>query len=154
MQLALLEVAISTCLRAGDLLSLTWAQVLREDGTVNERLPVKQQKTHKVVEVRLGDRARNALMAWSAGRTTERVFPFTRQHYGNLVKVWARMAHLNAEFFSTHSLRRTHPAHVHKRTGNAAACAHMLGHTNLGHTIRYLGVDVTSAHKVATENEI
>lgn len=156
MQRALLELAISTSLRSSDLLPLRVADVLSVNGIVDS-LPIKQRKTGKVVLARVNQKARERLLAWiqDGGLTKDaRLFAFSRQTYGTLVKGWANIAHADPRFYSTHSMRRTAPTHVFKKTKNAAAAARMLGHTNLAETIAYLGVDTDEAHKLAEEHDI
>lgn len=157
-QLALLETAISTCLRASDLLALTVDDVagpvmaLRPD-----TVAVKQQKTKRVVSTRLGAKAVQALHRWITEANLgprDRLFKFTRQYYGRIVKDWARLAHVEPRHYSTHSMRRTQPAHLYKRTNNVKAAAELLGHTNVAHTGAYLGLSTEDAHKLATEHEV
>lgn len=156
MHLALLETAISTCLRASDLLSLTVVQVQTVNGIV-DGLPLKQKKTQRVVLARFGARARAALHAWIAEaglKGEQRLFKLSRQRYAEIVKHWATLVHADPRYYSTHSLRRTAPAHVYRKTHNAAAAARMLGHADLAETIAYLGIDVEAAHKLAEEHEL
>lgn len=160
MQLALLEMAISTCLRAGDLLALKVSDILGSGhggGPIASVFPLKQQKTSRVMSVRLSRRAQDCIYAW-IGRANlgpnDRLFKFTRQHYGRLVKDWARAAHLDAKHYSTHSMRRTQPSHLYKRTNNVMAAAELLGHANPTHTGAYLGMTTETAHALTEENEV
>ena len=155
-EVALLETALSTCLRSSDLLALRVSEVLA-GGRIVDKIPVKQKKTGKVILVPLRERARLALMAWiqQDGLVNNvRLFDFSRQYYGDIVKTWARMVHADPRTYSTHSMRRTHPTHVYLKTHNAAAASRMLGHDDLAQTIHYLSVGVTEAHKLAEEHEI
>ena len=157
MQLALLETSISTCLRSSDLLALTAGQVLGVGGGIADKLPIRQQKTGDVVLARLNERARRALSLWVVKadfRASDRLFPFTRQNYGRIIKDWARLAHVDPKHYSTHSMRRTHPAHLYHKTKNVKAAQILLGHSSIAHTGAYLGVDEDTAHNLAEEHEV
>ena len=162
MQIALFEAALSSMLRAGDLLRLPVGHVLDHYGQVVEEFYVKQEKTTDTVKCFLGSKARAALRVWIdqamivegkiyPGR---RLFSFTRQHYGRLVKGWALLAHLDPKEYSTHSMRRTAAAHIFRKTNNIEAVRHLLGHQNLSHTQAYLGVTKEDAIKLAKEHEL
>lgn len=161
LQLALLETAVSTCLRAGDVLALKLNDVSGGGGLIFDRIDVMQQKTKRVVSVTFEEEAKQALRVWLGFLRSEcephsnpRLFGFTRQHYGRLVKEWAVRARLHPRGYSTHSMRRTTPAHVYMMTGNIKACADLLGHANLGHTSRYLGLDINDALKIKSEHKV
>jgi integrase len=66
-----------------------------------------------------------------------------------MVKGWAEMAGLDARRFSGHSMRRTKVTVVYNKTKDVRACAQLLGHANLGHTIAYLATDTTAALELA-----
>ena len=156
MQLALLETSISTCLRCGDLLLLKAGDVIGLPGSY-DKVPIKQQKTGDVVLVRINERARAGLAAWIKLANLgpgDRLFRFTSQYYRRLVKGWARLAHLDPRHYSTHSMRRTHPAHLYHRTKNVKAAQMLLGHSSIAHTGAYLGVDQDAAHDLAKEHDV
>ena len=157
MQLALFETALCTCLRASDLLALTGSKVADIDWSVAHKIPVKQKKTGDVVLVRLSQRARVRIGDWvEKGKIGPafRLFDFSRQYYGRLVKEWARMAHVDPKNYSTHSMRRTHPTHVYNQTKNVKAAQEMLGHSSIAHTGAYLGMDTEAAHHLAEEHDL
>jgi site-specific recombinase XerD len=52
----------------------------------------------------------------------------TRQ-YARIVHRWADRAGLDSSAYATHSLRRTKPAQIYKKTGNLRAVQLLLGHT-------------------------
>jgi integrase len=151
MYLALLETALSTCLRSVDLLAL------RAGDVAGGSFPLKQRKTGRVMMVRLNRRSQEALAAW-VGRANlgpnDKLFNFDRQTYGEIVKDWAVLVRADPKHYSTHSMRRTTPAHIYKQTGNVKAAAELLGHANIGNTGVYLGIGTEEAHKLAEEHEI
>lgn len=77
----------------------------------------------------------------------------TRQ-YARLVEEWVIGIGLRREDYGTHSLRRTKAALIYKQTGNLRALQILLGHTKIETTVRYLGVDVEDALKLAETTEI
>lgn len=77
----------------------------------------------------------------------------TRQ-YARLVDEWITAIGLRPEDCGTHSLRRTKPSIIYKRTGNLRAVQMLLGHTKIETTVRYLGVDMEDALSLAEVTEI
>lgn len=162
--LALFETAISTMLRACDLLTLRRTDVSDHRGVVLEQVALRQAKTGQPHVVELGRRARPALARWlelSAKSGAEALFtncrtarpgagrPISRVRYAGLVKAWARMARLDPAAYATHSTRRTKSAAVYAQTRDVAACQQLLGHRSIGATGRYLGIDRARAFDLA-----
>lgn len=61
---------------------------------------------------------------------------------------------LDKSQYGTHSMRRTKVALIYKATGNLRAIQILLGHTNIEHTVRYLGVDVDDALMLSERTEL
>ncbi len=59
-----------------------------------------------------------------------------------------------ASLFGTHSLRRPKATLIYRRTGNLRAVQLLLGHSKVESTVRYLGVEVDDALKIAEEVDI
>jgi len=74
-------------------------------------------------------------------RFRERPHISTRQ-YARIVHGWVAGAGLDSSAYGTHSMRRTKPAQIYKKTGNLRAVQLLLGHTKLESTVRYLGIEV------------
>jgi hypothetical protein len=55
--------------------------------------------------------------------------------------------------YGTHSIRRTKPSLIHRRTKNLRAVQLLLGHTKLESTVRYLGIEVEDALELAEQTE-
>jgi len=51
-------------------------------------------------------------------------------------------------------MRRTKPSLAYKRTKNLRAVQLLLGHTKLESTVKYLGVDVEDALKIAEQKDV
>ena len=77
----------------------------------------------------------------------------TRQ-YARLVREWIVGIGLQAEDYSTHSLRRTKASIIYKATGNLRAVQILLGHAKIESTVRYLGVDVEDALELSERTEV
>ena len=77
----------------------------------------------------------------------------TRQ-YARLLDEWVSTVGLDKRQYGTHSLRRTKASLIYKATGNLRAIQILLGHTNIEHTVRYLGVDVDDALTLSERMEL
>jgi len=77
----------------------------------------------------------------------------TRQ-YARIVEGWVTDIGLDANSYGTHSLKRTKPTLIYKRTKNLRAVQLLLGHTKLESTVRYLGIEVDDALEIAEQTEI
>jgi site-specific recombinase XerC len=51
-------------------------------------------------------------------------------------------------------MRRTEVTHIYRKTGNVRAVQFLLGHTKLESTVRYLGIEVYDALKIAEQIEL
>ena len=54
----------------------------------------------------------------------------------------------------THSMRRTKPSLIYRRTKNLRAVQLLLGHTKLESTVLYLGIEVEDALELAEQTEV
>jgi integrase len=61
---------------------------------------------------------------------------------------------LDDRVFGTHSLRRTKVAQLYRKTGNLRAVPLLLGHAKIETTVRYLGVEVDDALRLAEQIEL
>ncbi len=73
---------------------------------------------------------------------------FTRQ-YGRIVDKWVDSIGLDKTQYGTHTMRRTKPSLIYKKTKNLRACQLLLGHRKLESTVRYLGIEVDDALEVS-----
>lgn len=51
-------------------------------------------------------------------------------------------------------MRRTKVSQIYKKTGNLRAAQLLLGHTKMGSTVRYLGVELEDALAISEATEI
>ena len=162
--LALLNLALDSKLRGCDLVSLLVHNVSRE-GRVASRATIIQRKTNKPVQFEITEQTRESLSTWIAARhlrDSDYLFPsrnrdydhISTRQYARITGAWFESIGLDVSEYGTHSLRRTKPSMIYKRTGNLRAIQLLLGHTKLESTIRYLGVDVEDALELSAQTEI
>jgi integrase len=77
----------------------------------------------------------------------------TRQ-YARIVHGWVKELNLNPAEYATHSIRRTKPTLIYRRTKNLRAVQLLLGHAKLESTVRYLGIEVDDALEIAEQTEV
>lgn len=109
----------------------------------------RQQKTGKVVSFNLSDAARVALSPVVDGKASD-AYVFEGKQSGEHVSdqtfralcKWMADDVLGKDRndYAAHSTRRTLGTHIYKQTGDVATVARLLGHTNTGATLAYLGV--------------
>ena len=161
--LALFNLGLDSKLRACDLVSLRVADITV--GTrVASRATLFQRKTQRPVQFELTEHTRDALSAWIAAkqlRTGDYLFPsrlrpgrpLSRRQYGRIVDKWITSIGLDPAGYGTHTMRRTKPTLIYRRTKNLRAVQLLLGHTKLESTVRYLGIEVDDALEMAEQTE-
>lgn len=157
----LFRVGVDTLLRASDLLQLTVGDVLPDPrGSVVEDFTIRQQKTGRAVRCALSEKGRAMVSAWlhagvvSITHKHDRLFAISDRQYRNIIKRLAKMIKLNPADYSTHSVRRTKSKAIYAQTKNLGAVRVLLGHTSLGATAAYLGIDAADALEVAKSVDI
>ena len=163
-ELALFGLGIDSNLRACALVKLRVRDVCHGD-RLAARAIVLQQKTQRPVQFEITQQTREALEAWikSAGLKADSfLFPSrvrrsphlgTRQ-YARIVHDWVGEIGLDPATYGTHSMRRTKPTLIYRRTKNLRAVQLLLGHSKLESTVRYLGIDVDDALEIAEQTDI
>jgi integrase len=162
--LALFNLAIDSKLRGCDLVRLRLDDV-SAGGRVRDRATVIQQKTGRPVQFEITEQTRVAVGEWLAAvdaREGRYLFPsrlrgkphLSTRQYARIVHRWADRAGLDSSAYGTHSLRRTKPAQIYKKTGNLRAVQLLLGHTKLESTVRYLGIEVDDALAISEQVEL
>lgn len=162
--LALFNLAIDSKLRGIDLVKMKISDVSNA-GVVSKRAMVMQQKTGRPVQFEITEQTREAITNWIAhGKLSGQEYLFatrsksaphlsTRQ-YSRIVASWVSQIGLDPSAYGTHSLRRTKPTLIYKRTKNLRAVQLLLGHTKLESTVRYLGIEVDDALEIAEQTEV
>jgi integrase len=161
---ALLDLAIDSKLRGCDVVKIKISDLV-SGGQIRTRAIVIQQKTGRPVQFELKDDSRASLLVWierRGGTIDDYAFPSRIDHadhistrqYARLVDEWVTGIGLRCDDYGTHSLRRTKASIIYKATGNLRAVQILLGHTKIESTVRYLGVDVEDALKLAEGTEL
>ena len=163
-ELALFNLAIDSKLRGCDLLGLRVHDVI-QGSHVAARAIVMQKKTQRPVQFEITDQTREAVTAWinEAHRKPEQfLFPsrmsesphLSTRQYSRIVGSWVESIGLDPAAYGTHSMRRTKPTLIYRRTKNLRAVQLLLGHTKLESTVRYLGIEVDDALEIAEQTEV
>jgi integrase len=161
---ALFDLAIDSKLRGCDLVKLRIGDLV-SGGSIRNRATIIQQKTGRPVQFEIMAEARKSLLAWlerRKGTLNDFVFPsrvdymghISTRQYARLLDEWVSTVGLDKSQYGTHSMRRTKVALIYKATGNLRAIQILLGHTNIEHTVRYLGVDVDDALTLSERTEL
>lgn len=77
----------------------------------------------------------------------------TRQ-YIRILRRWVRTIGLNPAADGTHTMRKTKPALIYRRTRNLRVVQLLLGHSRPESTVRYLGIDVDESPEIAQQTEV
>ena len=162
--LALFNLAIDSKLRGCDLVALCIDDVA-PNGYAVDRANVRQRKTGQPVRFEVTEVTRQALddyLRTSDRKTGQCLFPgrrgpdqhLTTRQYARLVSEWVSGIGLDPLKYATHSMRRTKATLIYRRTGNLRAVQLLLGHTKIESTVRYLGVEIDDALKIAEKIEV
>jgi len=145
-ELALFNLGIDSKLRGCELVKLKVRDVCHGE-QVAARAIVMQQKTQRPVQFEITPATREAVQAWikQAGlRSEDFLFPCrihdsphlgTRQ-YARILEGWVEELGLDTAVYDTHSIRRTKPTMIYRRTKNLRAVQLLLGHTKLDYLPR------------------
>ncbi len=163
-ELALFNLAIDSKLRACDLVKLK-VEDLWSGSSIRDRATIIQKKTKRPVQFEVTEQTKIALVAWLPfvrRNGGSYLFPSRRKmshhlstrQYARIVHRWVASVGLDANAYGTHSMRRTKAAQIYKKTGNLRAVQILLGHTKLESTVRYLGVEVDDALRIAEQIEL
>jgi integrase len=161
--LAMFNLAIDSKLRGCDLVAIR-VDDIAPNGYAVDRATVRQKKTGRPVRFELTEHTRQAVddyLKVSHKKPGEFLFSapksersMTPRQYGRLVSDWFVGIGLDPRLYGTHSLRRTKPTLIYRRTGNLRAVQLLLGHTKIESTVRYLGIDVDDALAIAEQVDV
>jgi site-specific recombinase XerC len=163
-ELALFNLAIDSKLRACDLVKLRIQDVCHGDHLASRAI-VLQQKTQQPVQFEITPATRQSVAAWIALaelKPDEFLFPsriqdsphISTRQYARIVHRWVTDIGLDPSCYGTHTMRRTKPTLIYRRTKNLRAIQLLLGHTKLESTVRYLGIEVDDALQMAEQTEV
>ncbi len=162
--MALFNLAIDSKLRVCDLVKLRVNDVCHGE-RVASRAIVMQQKTQRPVQFEIADQTTDTTSAWITCahlRAGDFLFPsrinesphLSTRQYARIVDGWVSQIGLDLHAYGTHTMRRTKPTLIYKRTKNLRAVQLLLGHTQLESTVRYLGIEVDDALEMAEQTEV
>jgi site-specific recombinase XerD len=154
--LLLFVVGINTALRISDLLTLRTGDFFDEQGDVQSRFWIREEKRGKRQEVVINESIQEALDLYLAAypevANTSQHFVFfklePRRDYTQAIKrgqAWKLLSAICHEAglhgnFGTHSLRKTWGYHARMNGVDLALIMHKLNHSSLAYTKRYLGI--------------
>ena len=130
-ELALFDLGIDSKLRACDLLKLRVRDISHGE-RIAARAIVMQQKTSRPVQFEITDTTRTALADWirrSDLASDDFLFPsrvhasphLSTRQYARIVDSWVEEIGLDPAAYGTHSIRRTKPSLIYRRTENLCA---------------------------------
>jgi integrase len=164
--LALLNVALDTMLRASDLLKLTVEDLVNRDNTIKKEFQIRQKKTQAGLLVSIKPETQKIIERWiKESKKIEEDFlftglkgkskydPLTIRQYSRLIKQWAEWIQLDSKDYSTHSLRRSKAAYIYKKTLNPELVRQLLGQKSVTATSHYLNISHREALEIAQETE-
>lgn len=162
--LALFNMALDSKLRGCDLVKLKVSDVAY-GRSVSSRATVLQQKTGSPVQFEITKRTKEAVTELiKLGNLHSKDFLFrsrigTNRHistrqYSRIFHGWVEKLGLEASLYSTHSMRRTKPYLIYKKTKNLRVIQLLLGHKKLESTVRYLGIEVDDALEISESIEV
>ena len=162
--LALFNLAIDSKLRACDLVKLKVRDISHGD-RVTSRAIVMQQKTSRPVQFEITEQTRKSIAEWlklADLKSDNFLFPsrihesphLSTRQYARIVNDWVEEIGLDPTSYGIHTMRRTKPTLIYRRTKNLRAVQLLLGHTKLESTVRYLGIEVDDALEIAEQTEV
>lgn len=162
--LALFNLAIDSKLRACDLVKLKVRDISHGE-YIASRATVMQQKTQRPVQFEITDQTKDSVIKWIASeqlRLDDYLFQsrisasphLSTRQYARIVHGWVEQIGLDTTCYGTHTMRRTKPTLIYKRTKNLRAVQLLLGHSKIESTVRYLGIEVDDALEMAEQTEV
>lgn len=164
--LALLSFGLDTMFRASDLLTTQVWQVQYRHGPVRTMIARRQRKTKAIVSPVLTPSTRCYLQRWieHSGKASEHYLftrtksidapPITRPYYAEMIKAWAASLGYDPVEFSSHSIRRSKPAHMYWAGEDIALISRLLGHKSIANTVEYLGITQHKAETAALRHSL
>lgn len=129
--LALFNLAIDSKLRTCDLVRLK-VQDISHDCRISQRANILQKKTKQPVQFEITEQTRKSISKWIKHanlKNHDYLFPsrkkqsshLSTRQYARIVESWISDIGLDPSAYGTHSMRRTKPSLIYKRTKNLRA---------------------------------
>jgi integrase len=162
--LAMFNLAIDSKLRGCDLMNLK-VKDISHGTTIQSRAIIIQKKTGKPVQFEITEETRKSLRDWIGQKrliSSDFLFPsrvvpnrpLTTRQYARIVDQWVTSVGLDVCDYGTHTMRRTKPTLIYRRTHDLRAVQLLLGHSKLDSTVRYLGVELDDALALAEQTDV
>ena len=162
--LALFNLGLDSKLRGCDLVKLKVSDVIC-GYSVLRRAHVVQQKTGSPVQFEITPKTGESILAWvkeAELKASDYLFKsrihsaehISTRQYNRIFRGWIEKLGLDTSLYGTHSLRRTKPYLIYKKTKNLRVVQLLLGHKKLESTVRYLGIEVDDALEISESIEI
>jgi len=161
--LLLFVLSINTGLRISDVLSLKLVDVKDKKGDPKDYIYLTEQKTHKPRKIVLNSEVKKALQIYFLKSkvydldaylfTSEKNNwnkPLSKVMAWNLVNKWCREVGI-IERVGCHTLRKTLGYQMRKKGIAIEVIQEMLGHSSVGVTSLYIGINQSELEKVAKE---
>lgn len=144
------RLSFCTALRASDVLSLTWADVLNKSMLIK-----REQKTGKVRKISFNPQTQQEITSLykllGTPNPAQLIFyskythkPFSIQHINHIIKEWKKKYKINIGNFSTHTFRKTFGRYVYDISDNKSEALilinSILRHSNIDTTKIYIGL--------------
>ncbi|MBF0351368.1 MAG: tyrosine-type recombinase/integrase [SAR324 cluster bacterium] len=149
--LVIFRLSLDTMLRVGDVLTLKVKDVFFSD-EVKETFKVKMMKTENSVTCSLSEKTREILkkhilenhlsnddFLFQGRKKTGKSISKVQWH--RILKSFVDAVGIDENEIATHSLRKSLPTIIYKKTGNLKVCQNLLGHKSISNTSLYIGVD-------------
>lgn len=159
--LLLFVLGINTGLRISDILPLKLSDVKDKMGDPKDYIYLTEKKTHKQRKIVLNSEVKKALQIYFdkskvydldtylfTSEKDDRNRPLTKTMAWNLVNKWCRGVGI-LERVGTHTLRKTLGYQMRKNGIAIEVIQEMLGHSSVGVTSRYIGINQEELEKVA-----
>lgn len=158
------NLGLDSKLRGCDLVKLKVSDVTC-GRNVLRRVHIVQQKTGSPVQFEITPNTRNSLMSWiekAKLRESDYLFRSQKDHskhlstrqYNRIFHGWIEKLNIDPSLYGTHSMRRTKPYLIYKKTKNLRVVQLLLGHKKLESTVRYLGIEVDDALEISESIEV
>ena len=162
--LVLFNLGLDSKLRGCDLVKLKVSDVICGRSAL-KRTMVVQQKTGSPVQFEITPNTGESILAWvkQAGlKESDYLFKsrihgseyISTRQYNRIFNGWIEKLGLDSSLYSTHSMRRTKPYLIYKKTKNLRVVQLLLGHKKLESTVRYLGIEVDDALEISESIEV
>ncbi len=162
--LALFNLALDSKLRGCDLVAVKVSDIAHGHRILT-RATVTQRKTGNPVQFEITSNTRKSIQDWinkADLKSNDYLFKsrihdsehLSVRQYHRIFKGWVSDLNLDCSLYGTHSLRRTKPYLIYKKTKNLRVVQLLLGHKKLESTVRYLGIEVDDALEISEAIEV